>query len=75
MIKKNLNYWAVRFYRKLFVKPILFNRTYAVFVIDEEKNLQWQAGNYWFLKEAKNFKKNLDFATNRKSIIMKIYHD
>lgn len=70
MTKKNLNYWLIRLYRKLFVKPILFNRTYAVFLVDEENNLQWQAGNFWFLKEARDFKRGLD-----KGIIMKIYND
>ena len=81
MTKKNLEYWIIRLYRKLFVKPILFNRTYAVFLIDEENNLRWQAGNFWFLKEARNFKRNLDFTGNTfgirkyESVIMKIYND
>lgn len=35
-MKKKLIYWIAILYRKLFVKPILFNRTYAVFLIDSE---------------------------------------
>jgi len=80
MAKKNINYWLMRAYRKLFVKPIIFNRTYAVFLIDDENNLRWQAGNFWFLSEARNYKRNIDFHNpfgikKYESVIIKIYND